>query len=322
MNMKNTQIYALAIGISLSFGAPRVFGDDFGSGGNLFTIDFVTVGNAGNGNDLGLGGGIHSSPYGAVSYVFRMGVTEISQTMIDKAIGGGLTNVTAGAHSGDKPAANVTWYEAAAFVNWLNTSSGYQAAYNLNGSNTAMTLWTSGEAWQLGGENLYRHRDAVYFLPSDDEWYKSAYHKNDGVTSNYWDYATGTNSIPAAVASGTSSGTAVFNQPTLQGPANVLSSGGLNAYGTRGQNGNVLEWQESATDGVNSDPSEERIFSGAHWSTNNALNLRASGTDSPLASFTNVGFRVASIPEPTAAVLLMSGLFSLTARRGRRNTTQ
>lgn len=32
--------------------------------------------------------------------------------------------------------------------------------------------------------NLYRHKKAVYFLPSDDEWDKAAYHKNDGVNDS------------------------------------------------------------------------------------------------------------------------------------------
>jgi hypothetical protein len=58
---------------------------------------------------------------------------------------------------GAQPAGNVLWYEAAVFVNWLNTSTAHQAAYNLDGFN--MSLWSSAEAWQLGGENLYRHKD-------------------------------------------------------------------------------------------------------------------------------------------------------------------
>ena len=122
-----------------------VHADTFGSGGNAFTIDFVNIGNAGNGDDLGAGGGIYSSPYGGVGYDYRMGVTEVPQDWITKATNLGLTNVTAGAWAGNQPAANMTWYEAAAFVNFLNVSTGHQAAYNLNG--TAMTLWAAADAW-------------------------------------------------------------------------------------------------------------------------------------------------------------------------------
>jgi len=131
----------------------------------------VNISNPGNGNDAGAGGGIYSSPYGGVPYVYRMGVTEASQDWITKATAStpGLLNVTAGAWAGNQPAATMTWYEAAAFVNWLNTSEGHQAAYQIDETNTPLTLWTSEQAWQAGGENLYRHKDAVYFLPSENE---------------------------------------------------------------------------------------------------------------------------------------------------------
>ena len=51
-----------------------------------------------------------------------------------------------------------------------------------------------------GGSNPYRHKSAFYFLPSADEWFKAAYHQNDGVTANYWDYPTADNAVPVAVA--------------------------------------------------------------------------------------------------------------------------
>jgi len=124
----------------------------------------------------------------------------------------------------------MSWYEAAAFVNWLNTSTGRQKAHDLNPTNTSMTLWSSKDAWQTGGENLYRRKDAYYFLPSENEWYKAAYHKNDGVTANYWDYATGSNTVSIAVVSGTGAGTAVFYDgvPVWPvSPALVTNSGGL-----------------------------------------------------------------------------------------------
>jgi len=246
-----------------------------------------------------------------------MGVTEVSQDWITKATNLGMANVTAGAWAGNQPAANMTWYEAAAFVNWLNTSTGRPAAYQLNGTNTALTLWSSGQAWQAGGENLYRHKDAYYFLPSESEWYKAAYHQNDGVTANYWDYATGSNSIPTAVASGTGAGTAVYNgQP---GPVDVNNDGGLSPYGTRGQNGNAWEWNESAFDGINNSSSENRAIRGGNWFFSE-INLRASLRfgNGPAVSNSTVGFRVASVPEPSSTVLMLSaGLLTLARRRRR-----
>ena len=307
----------LSAGILALLTVTSAHADTFGSGGNAFTIDLVPIGNAGNADDAGAGGGLYSSPYGGVPYVYNMGVTEVSQDWITKATNLGMTNVTAGAWAGNQPAANMTWFEAAAFVNFLNTSTGHQAAYQLDVGNTTLTVWTSGQAWQAGGENLYRHKDAYYFLPSDDEWYKAAYHQNDGVTANYWDYATGSNTIPTAVASGTGAGTAVYNgQPA---PADVDNDGGLSPYGTRGQNGNVWEWQESAFDGINDSSSEDRALLGGFWGDSEDI-LRASFRNvvAPTYSLSSVGFRVASVPEPSSTVLMLSASLLALARRRRR----
>ncbi len=309
--MKTTHLILLAL-------LPAtVHADTFGSGANAFTIDFVTIGNAGNADDAGAGGGLYSSPYGGVPYVYKMGVTEVSELMISKARASGLTIGRGGPWTGNGPASDMTWYEAAAFVNWLNTSTGHQAAYQLNGSSRPLTLWSSGQAWQLGGENLYRHKDAYYFLPSEDEWYKAAYHQNDGVTANYWDYATGSNTIPTPVASGTGAGTAVYNG-FLPSPADVNNAGGLSAYGTRGQNGNVFEYLESAFDGINNSGSESFTSRGGSFdSPEVTLRPAFRGPDAGINSFNAMGFRVASVvPEPSSTVLLLSaGLLPLLRRR-------
>jgi formylglycine-generating enzyme required for sulfatase activity len=47
-----------------------------------------------------------------------------------------------------------------------------------------MALWSSEQAWTAGGTNLYRNKDASYFLPSENEWYKAAYYNPAG--SNYF----------------------------------------------------------------------------------------------------------------------------------------
>ncbi len=316
--MKITRLCALALTSFLAIS--RGYADQFGTAGNTFTIDFVTVGNPGNGNDVGAGGGLYSSPYGGVSYVFQIGVTEVSESMISNARASGLLNVSASVTGPDKPATNVTWYEAAAFVNWMNTSTGHQAAYKLNSQANLLTLWSSPEAWQAGGENLYRHKDAVYFLPSENEWYKAAYHKNDGVTANYWDYATASNTIPTAVPSGTAAGTAVFYNGinAYSSPANVSAVGGASSYGTRGQNGNVDEMMESAFAAPNDLPGENRTYRGGYWfHTEDAM--RSDGRFSRVSSgeSTDVGFRVASVPEPSAVILMFGSAVALLARRRR-----
>lgn len=295
--------------------------DTFGTGADTFTVDFVTVGHAGNGNDVGGGGGSYSAPQlGGVAYEYRMGVYEVSQAMVDRATNSGLTNVTAGAWVGDQPAANVSWLEAAAFVNWLNVSTGHQAAYNLtfNGS-WSMQAWAADEAWLGGVDNRFRHKDAYYFLPTEDEWYKAAYHQNDGVTANYWDYPTASNTAPDGIsnANDTSYDAVIGIAYNPVGP-NAVTDAGLrgSAYGTFGQGGNVWEFMESTFDGMSDEPLEDRIYRGGAWSSSPST-LRPYNFGVGANDANSVGFRVASVPEPSSALLLGAAGMVLFARRRR-----
>lgn len=288
--------------------------DTFGSGTNAFTIDFVTIGNAGNAAD--------TTGYGAVPYEYRVGTYEISQDIIHKATANGLADVTAPLWPGNRSAANLNWYEAAAFANWLNTSTGRQAAYNLVFAvdTWIMALWNSADAWQLGGENLYRHKDAYYFLPSENEWYKAAYYNPSGI--GYFLYPTASDTVPSAVASGTGAGTAVFAQPVGQGPSGVDDAGAASPYGTMGQGGNIWEWNETAFDGTNSSTSETRVGRGGSWvDTEDFLRSSYRADGDPLVELGGSGFRVASVPEPsTYALLAMTGVGALYAWGRRRRS--
>ena len=274
--------------------------DTFGTSGNEFTIDFVNIGNAGNAAD--------TTGYGAVPYEYRASTYEITQNAITKATASGMANVTAGAWTGNQPAADIDWYEAAAFVNFLNTSSGKTVAYDLTFSNGSwsMALWSSEQAWTAGGTNLYRNKDAFYFLPSENEWYKAAYYNAAG--ANYFLYPTASNTAPTAVASGTNADTAVYQFVSFS-PAVVNAAGGLSSYGTMGQGGNIWEMNETAFDGSNNSPSESRALRGGSY-PNDATRLASSyhQATEPLDSVASIGFRVASVPEPsTYALLLMTG---------------
>ena len=279
---------------------PSAQADTFGTSGNEFTIDFVGIGNTGNAAD--------TTTYGAVPYEYRASTYEITQNAITKATASGMANVTAGPWTGNQPAATINWYAAAAFVNFLNTNSGKTAAYDLSWSGSAwsMGLQSSSNAWTAGGTNLYRNKDAFYFLPSENEWYKTAYYNPAG--SNYFLYPTASSSIPTAVGSGTNAGTAVYNAVPSE-PAIVDSAGGLSPYGTMGQGGNVWEWNESAFDGANSSASGARAVRGGAW-VGPEFYLRSSSRFDydPSGEGNDLGFRVASVPEPsTYALLLMAG---------------
>jgi hypothetical protein len=261
--------------------------DTFRSDATFFNIDFVDIGNLNNPPLNAV------SRIGAVPYFYRIGAYEITQDQIEKAIAGGLANVVAGPWTGKRPATDISWYEAAAYVNWLNTSKGYQEAYKLtwDGSAWIMGLWTGEEAWTSGGTNLHRHKNAVYFLPSQSEWIKAAHYNHFG--SNYFDYPTASDTAPTAVVSGTNPGTAVYKQPLKSAPAEVDCAGGRSPYGTIGQGGNVDEWIET-------DRSGATVTFGGAW-PDSEWRLRArSAIAQPRLTFQNnaVGFRVASVLEP------------------------
>jgi formylglycine-generating enzyme required for sulfatase activity len=75
-----------------------------------------------------------------------------------------------------------------------------------------------------------------------------------------------------------------------------------------GQGGNVFEWNESALDGTNSSSSESRAIRGGSWSdTENDLRSSVRSSFEPALGFNGLGFRVASVPEPSTYALLLLG---------------
>jgi hypothetical protein len=318
--MKTIKLFAILLAalVANSFSA-RAWSDSFGSGANTFNIDFVSIGNPGNAADT-TGS---PNPAGSVAQVYRIGQFEISEQMIDKANTLGGLGIFKDTRGPDQPATNVSWNNAARFVNWLNTSTGSPPAYKFAlqpgdggyNSNANIQLWTPSDAG-YNANNLYRNSLAHYFLPSLDEWYKAAYY--DPTSGNYFDYPTGINSAPTPVASGTAAGTAVYvGQP---GPANITLAGGLSPYGTMGQGGNVYEWEE--TDFfhlVNDSSSSARWVRGGDWDFSFSFSLSSSnwgyGYDTASGDI-DLGFRVASnIPEPSTRLLLWFGSLAVFQRR-------
>ena len=317
MKLFSKPICLFLVGAALAAsGHAQVITENFGSGANAFSIDFVKVGNPGNAADT-TGS---PNPAGAVGYEYNIGKFEISRSIVEKASTAGALGITVNtAYSLTQPVIGVSWNEAARFVNWLNTSRGFQEAYNFTatGANANLTLWGAG---QYNGNNAFRHKDAVFVLPSLDEWYKAAYYDptlNSGA-GGYWDYATRSNTAPTAVSSGTTSGTAVYNRGSTFTPADVNNAGGLSYYGTMAQNGNAWDRMETAADGVNNDPTESRGIRGGkvNWTGGLAANEIDFGTPTTHES-SDVTFRVAMVPEPSALSLLAVGLGVVLRRRRR-----
>jgi len=316
--MKTTTALAF---LSLAFSCATIAcADTFGSGANTFDIEFVSIGNHGNAADTT---GI-PNPAGSVADPYRIGKFEISEQMIAKANALGGLGITKDTRGPDKPATSVSWNEAARFVNWLNTSTGSTPAYKFAlqpgeggySSNANIQLWDPSDLG-YNANNLYRNSLARYFLPSVDEWYKAAYY--NPASGIYYDYPTGSDSAPTPVASGTAAGTAVYNGQA--GPADITLAGGLSPYGTMGQGGNVWEWEETDFDLVNGpDSSSARGVRGGVWSGDSSrLSSSDRNGDSPASGSSSIGFRVASIPEPTTTCLGALGMVAVLWWRRRRS---
>ena len=69
------------------------------------------------------------------------------------------------------------------FANWVATGNTETGFYNLSGVNAFASQGIHGVGSYVAIANV-------------DEWYKAAYHKNDGVTGNYYLYPTSSNVLP------------------------------------------------------------------------------------------------------------------------------
>ena len=250
------------------------------------SVEYVTVGNPGNADDAHID--LWGNTYGAVPYTFRIGKCEVmaaqycaflnavaaddSHSLYDPDMARGHTVYESGCRiqrdgepgsytysvSSDwanRPVNFVSFWDACRFANWLHngqptgpqdSNSTEDGAYTLNG--------------YIGddGREIARNPDARVWIPSADEWYKAAYHKNDGVTNHYWDYPTATNHEPnndvIEPDPGNNANTHIqqTNDYTLGRPywrtevAEFENS--ESPYGTYDQAGNMREWLDILMD--------------------------------------------------------------------------
>ncbi len=216
----------------------------------------------------------------------------------------------------NRPVNYVSWGDAARFANWLHNGqpTGPQdltttedGAYFLNGatSDAALLAVTRKSNWK-------------WAIPTEDEWYKAAYHKNDGVTGNYFDYPTSSNSVPGRDLNDVSGNNAnYYGSPfPIQSPYYTTVVGEFqnsdSPYGTFDQGGNVWEWNEAVLYG-----SYRGLRGGSFYYTGNYLPASYRYNYYPTYEHYGVGFRVSEVPEPASlAILAFGGIGMLVRRRG------
>ena len=169
-----------------------------------------------------------------------------------------------------------------------------------------------------------READWKWAITSEDEWYKAAYHKNDGVTGNYWEYPTESENAPTAElppGGDLTNGSANYNDIDIAYYINVVGSYDTivldeyvsdSPYDTFDQGGNVWEWTEAIV------LSNGACRGGSGGST--SIHLSASNRTpwNRDTEIDGIGFRVVHVPEPGTITLLLCGLASLALLRRRR----
>jgi len=302
--------------------------------GGAVTIDWATVGDAGNAADTAGA----PSPAGAVGYEYRIGRHEVTIGQYAEFLAAVATadpyglytpalatnaNVAGIVQSGSpgtytysvvgsplRPITYVSWFDAARFANWLQngqgTGSTETGAYTLNGATS--------------GAPPARNAGAQFYIPTEDEWYKAAYYKGGGTSAGYWTYATRSNTAPGNTIGGAANEAnfyagrySVTQSSSFSADQNYLTdvgafSGSGSAYGTFDQNGNVLEWNDLVGAG-----GALRGVRGGDWDdTADALESSSRFLNDPTDELPGLGFRLASpvaVPEPgTGCLLAMAGI--------------
>ena len=315
---------AVAVGLALTAVASANIG-----------IDTVPVGNPGNAGELSGAGADGFGPdriCGSVGYTYNIGKYEVTTGQYTEFLNKVAATDTIGLYNAsmwsssygckiqrsgssgsytysvatdwaNRPVNYVSWGDSARFSNWLHNgqptgpqglSTTEDGSYYLNGATSSAALMA-----------VTRKANATWVIPSEDEWYKSAYHKNDGVTGNYWDYPTSSNSVPINVLGdptdpgnnatyydyyGTGTGGYTIGSPYYRTEVGAHENSD-SPYGTFDQGGNVWEWNEAVLLG-----GLYRGLRGGSFNNSTAY-LRASYRHRhyPSYEYSNIGFRVSEV---------------------------
>lgn len=286
----------------------------------VVTIDYITVANPNNAAD--------TTGYGSVAYNYEIGKYEVSNAQYAAFLNAvdptgsnpnGIYNTSMGTHytggiafnSGasagakytirsnygdmtNRPVNFVSWFDAARFSNWMHNGQGAGStetgAYTLSGNTGIVT----------------KNVGATIYIPSENEWYKAAYY--NGTNSSYSPYANGQSSITTADAN---YGWAIEQVTVVGSYTNDPSS-----YGTFDQGGNVSEWNDAVISGTLRGI-RGGSFSSGFYNDSSPLLSSARSSAAPTNENESTGFRVASVPEPSAMVLtvLASGMMLIRRKR-------
>ena len=284
-------------------------------------IQMSTIGHPGNADDAPYWDNLH---YGGVGYVYQISTYEVTVAQYTEFLNAaaasdpyGLYNpymmggmegsiieqsgtdgrYTYAAVSGteNQPVRYVSFYDGLRLCNWMANGQG-NASTETGSYDMALGNWVT------------RGANATWVLPTEDEWYKSAYY--DPVNDAYYDYPNGSDAVPSEPTDGTTPRDMNFgNTPYWQGNRYYTAIGettGHSPYGVYDLGGNVQEWTETLSAGGG----DYRVTRGGTFaSPASALSYSGSITYDPTVEDAGEGFRLAYIvPEPSTVVLLLTAL--------------
>ncbi len=322
------------------------------SSASAVAIETVTVGDINNLPDTEIMSTDGTSGYGSVRYGYNIGKFEVTcgqykdflnavaQTdahglyntemwtdshgcKIERTGSSGSYSYSVAADRADRPVNYISWGDAARFANWMHNGqpSGLQlpattedGSYRLYGAVTRAALLA-----------VTRSPTATWVIPSEDEWYKTAFHKADGPTGNYFDYPTSSDTTPTNLLPAIDPGnTATFlDTAWIPGPVYWRTEVGdhensASPHGTFDQAGNVWEWNEAVIDLGGGDISDiyRGLRGGDYSNSDGSLHADYRSYYDPSDEGPFSGMRLAEVPEPaTMAILAIGGLAVLRRRR-------
>ncbi len=263
------------------------------------TIPTVTIGSPGNPPDATTG-------FGSVAYVYNIGTTEVTNAQYAAFLNAkaksdpfGLYNLNMAEVSGaitrsgssgsytyttitgseNHPVNFVSFWDATRFANWLHNGQGSgdteTGAYTLNGVTNPFN------------PSVTRNADWLWAVTTRDEWYKAAFYQPftaGGDSDNYWLYPTSSNSINTSQA----------NYGNVISHTTPVGSYAANFNGTFDMAGNLREWTEAISDGVDD---YRKVWGGFFLSPSDSQLQSGSNVDvEPTYEDLSIGFRLAQNP--------------------------